>query len=541
VRNEEPIRAWRAFDCHPPGFLFSVPWRHPLQGANIRARGAPAAPGFRTATGRSILSAPRLRFAPSPTGYLHVGGARTALFNWLYARKSGGAFLLRIEDTDRDRSSTEMTQAILDGMTWLGLDWDEGPVYQADGFEKHEQAAFRLLDEGRAYRDFLSRGEWQRRRAGAEASGQSYRFMRAWSELPPGESERRAAAGEPFAIRFRVPEGVTEWDDIVHGPTRFQNQDIEDFIILRTDTTPIYNLAVVCDDIQMRITHVLRGDDHLSNTPRQILLYQAFGAPVPVFGHLPMILGPDGKRLSKRHGATAVGEYAQQGIVPEALVNFLALLGWSPGDDREIMDLSELIAAFSLERILKKSSVFDPEKLEWMNGKYLEQMPADEVLDRVAPELEAAGLATAEEMVDRRAWFLWLVDLLKIRSRRLGDIVPQARVFLAPLDGYDPDAVARHWKDAAELEARFEAAAAALAAVEPWEPQAIEMALRQTAERLGTGFGKVAQPLRIALTGGTASPGIDQVIALLGRAEVARRIEKAQQLVSGRGSPEEDR
>jgi glutamyl-tRNA synthetase len=487
------------------------------------------------------LATPRLRFAPSPTGYLHVGGARTALFNWLYARQTGGVFVLRIEDTDRERSSDEMSRAILEGMTWLGLDWDEGPVHQADGVSAHRDAAFRLLSEGKAYRDFLSLEELQRRRAEAESSGQSYRYVRAWSELPSEESERRAAAGEPFAIRFRVPEGVAQWDDIVHGPTRFQNEDIEDFIILRTDGTPIYNLAVVCDDIDMRITHVLRGDDHLSNTPRQILLYQALGAPVPVFGHLPMILGPDGKRLSKRHGATAVGEYQEQGILPQALVNFLALLGWSPGDDREIMPREELIAAFSLERILKKSSVFDPEKLEWMNGQYLALTPAAEVFDIVAPELIEAGLATQEDLVDRHDWFLQLIELLKIRSRRIGDIVPQARVFLEPLPGYDADAVAKHWKDPEEIRSRLDALAAALTEVEPWEPAAIEAALRATSETLGVGFGKLAQPLRIALTGGTASPGIDQVVVLLGRNEVGRRIGTAREYLAGRDAAAEGR
>jgi glutamyl-tRNA synthetase len=479
-----------------------------------------------------VAETPRLRFAPSPTGYLHVGGARTALFNWLYARKTGGAFVLRIEDTDRERSSDEMSRAILDGMAWLGLDWDEGPYHQADGFADHREAAFRLLAEGKAYRCFLAADELQRRRAEAEASGLSYRYDRSWSSLPDDESDRRAAAGEPFTIRFRVPDGVTEWDDVVHGPTRFHNQDIEDFIILRSDGTPIYNLAVVRDDISMRITHVLRGDDHLSNTPRQILLYRALGADVPTFGHLPMILGPDGKRLSKRHGATAVGEYSAEGILPEALVNFLALLGWSPGDDRELMPREELVEAFSLDRILKKSSVFDPEKLEWMNGQYMARIDTARLLDLVAPALVEEGLTTPEELVDRRAWFLSLLELLKIRSRRIGDVVPQARVFLAPLTEYDADAVAKQWKDAVAVRERLAALREALQSVEPWEAEPIEQALRATAERLGVGFGKLIHPFRVALTGGSASPGIDQVVMLLGRDEVRRRLERADDLLA---------
>jgi len=488
-----------------------------------------------------VDTTPRLRFAPSPTGYLHVGGARTALFNWLYARKTGGTFVLRIEDTDRERSSDEMTRAILDGMTWLGIDWDEGPFHQADGFPQHREAAFRLLEQGKAYRCFLALEELQRRRAEAETTGQSYRYDRSWSACTPEESEARSAAGEPFTIRFRVPDGVTEWDDVVHGPTRFQNEDIEDFIILRSDGTPIYNLAVVCDDIAMRITHVLRGDDHLSNTPRQILLYRALDAEVPTFGHLPMILGPDGKRLSKRHGATAVGEYSEQGILPEALVNFLALLGWSPGDDREIMGRAELTEAFSLDRILKKSSVFDPEKLEWMNGQYLAAMDNARLLDLVAPLLIDEGLTTPEELVDRRSWFLALLELLKIRSRRIGDVVPQARVFLAPLSGYDPDSVAKQWKDPEQVRGRLRALAEALGSVEPWEPDIIEEALRATAAGAGVGFGKLVHPLRIALTGGSASPGIDQVVTLLGREEVLRRLAAADEWLAAEAAAEEAR
>jgi glutamyl-tRNA synthetase len=488
-----------------------------------------------------VVAAPRVRFAPSPTGYLHVGGARTALFNWLFARREGGVFVLRIEDTDRTRSTDEMTRAILEGMQWLGLHWDEGPYHQADGFERHREVAYRLLAEGRAYRCFLSAEELQARRANAESAGLSYRYHRDWSACSLEDSERRAEAGEPFTIRFRVPDGLTEWDDAVHGPTRFRSEDVEDFIILRSDRTPTYNLAATSDDIEMRITHVMRGDDHLSNTARQILLYQALGAPIPVFAHLPMILGPDAKRLSKRHGATAVGDYQAQGILPQALLNFLALLGWSPGDDREIMTQEELITAFSLERVNKKSAVFDPEKLEWMNGKYLELLAAEELLDLVAPLLIETGLATAEELVDRHGWFVALLEQLKIRSRRLDEVVEQARTYLEPLTGYDPDAVAKVWKEPVEAAARLQAVKEAIEQVEPWEPAALEGALRAAVERTGVGFGKLAQPLRLALTGSTASPGIDQVIFLLGRNEVARRIDAAREMLSDREAEQEAR
>ena len=339
---------------------------------------------------------PRVRFAPSPTGFLHVGGARTALFNWLYARQTGGVFLLRIEDTDRARSSAQMTRAILDGLQWLGLEWDEGPLHQADGAERHRADVDRLLSGGAAYRCFCTPEELEaRREAAGSREEEAFRYGRSCVALEPGASRRRAEAGESFSVRFLIPEGTTEWDDLVHGPTRFRNADIEDFVILRTDGTPTYNLAVVSDDVAMGITHVIRGDDHLSNTPKQILLYGALREPTPVFGHLPMILGADGKRLSKRHGATAVGEYAERGILPQALVNFLALLGWNPGDDREIMTLAELTVAFSLERINKKSAVFDPEKLEWMNSQHLSRLSGRELLPLVADRLVDAGLTLA--------------------------------------------------------------------------------------------------------------------------------------------------
>jgi glutamyl-tRNA synthetase len=465
----------------------------------------------------------RVRFAPSPTGYLHVGGARTALFNWLYARKTGGVFVLRIEDTDRERSTDASTRTILDGMTWLGLGWDEGPVHQADGLARHQADAAALLAAGRAYRCFCTAEELQARR---EAMGNEYRYDRACAVIAPEESERRAGAGEGFTVRFRVPEGVTEWDDVVHGVTRFENASIEDFIILRSDGTPIYNLAVVSDDIDMRITHVVRGDDHIANTPKQILLYQALGAAVPRFGHLPMILGADGRKLSKRHGATAVGDYAQLGILPEALFNFLALLGWNPGDEREVMDPAELVEAFSLERINKKAAVFDTEKLFWMNGQYLAKTPAEALLPLVGPQLLADGLVTEAQLAERPEWLLTLIDLLKVRSRSVLEIAPQARPLLGDAVEYDSQAMAKQWKDP-ETGPRLNAVKARLATLEPWLPETIEPALRATAEELGVGLGKVAQPLRVAVTGSAASPGIDQVLWLLGRDKVVHRIDAA--------------
>jgi len=485
-----------------------------------------------------IDSAPRLRFAPSPTGYLHVGGARTALFNWLLARKLGGIFVLRIEDTDRVRSSDEMTQAILDGMRWLGLDWDEGPYHQADGLERHREEALQLLTSGAAYRCFCTTEELQAKR---DAQKEEYRYDRACVAIGAAEAEQRAAAGEPFTLRFLVPDGSTEWDDQVHGQMRFRNADIEDFIVLRTDGTPVYNLAAASDDIDMRITHVIRGDDHLSNTPKQILLYQALGATVPIFAHLPMILGADGKRLSKRHGATAVGEYEGLGILPRTLMNFLALLGWNPGDEQEIMLASELISRFSIERVNRKSAVFDPDKLEWMNGQHLSRMTAGELLELVTPLLLDTGLISATDIIDRHDWLCGVMDLVKVRARYPSGIVEQARSYLAEELDYDASGVEKHWKDPAQTVARLRAIGEALGALEEWTPAAIEETLRQTAERLDTGFGKIVHPLRLALTGATVSPGIDEVVAQMGRSLVQRRLEQAITKLESPDGPEKNR
>ncbi|HEX8691219.1 MAG TPA: glutamate--tRNA ligase [Longimicrobium sp.] len=468
----------------------------------------------------------RVRFAPSPTGYLHVGGARTALFNWLFARREGGVFVLRIEDTDRERSTEESTRTILEGMTWLGLSWDEGPFFQTAGFERHRADAERLLAEGKAYRCFCTPEELEAKR---QAAGVEYRYDRACRAVPREESDARAAAGEPFTVRFRVPEGATEWNDEVYGPIRFDNESIDDLVILRSDGTPIYNLAVVSDDIDMRITHVVRGEDHVANTPKQILLYQALGAQVPTFAHLPMILGDDGKKLSKRRNAVAVGDYAGQGVLPEALVNFLALLGWNPGGDRELMSVDEMVELFSLERINKKGAVFDLEKLFWMNGQYIMNRPAAELVPLVGEQLVRLGLMEPGEVEERRAWLEAVIEMFKPRARTTVEIAEKARIFFDVELEYEPDAVAKHWKDAGETGARLLAVREALAGVEPWEPAAIEGALRAAAERVGAGFGKVAQPLRIALTGSAASPGIDAVVAALGRERTLRRIDAARE------------
>lgn len=480
----------------------------------------------------------RVRFAPSPTGYLHVGGARTALFNWLFARHRGGTFLLRIEDTDRARSSREHTRAIVDGLAWLGLAVDEGPLHQADGIERHRAAAERLLAEGAAYRCFCTPEALAARREAARRTGEGFGYDGRCRAVPEADSERRAARGEPFALRFAVPDGETGWDDLVHGALSFANDSLDDFVILRSDRTPVYNLAVVSDDREAEITHIIRGDDHISNTPKQILLYRALGAEPPAFAHVPMILGPDGRRLSKRHGAMSVLAYRERGFLAEAMVNFLALLGWSPGDDREVMTLDELIETFSLDRVQRKSAVFDLEKLEWLNGQHIARATADELAGRVLARLraeaaeregvEGAALEDAFPGIETRPERLRrVIDLVKERPRTLPALAGQVAPFFAREVEYEPDAVERFWTRPAEVADRLRAFAGRAATIEPWEPGAIEEALRGLAGELDVGAGKLIHPLRVALMGQGVSPGIFEVLAEMGRERTLRRIEAA--------------
>lgn len=471
----------------------------------------------------------RLRFAPSPTGYLHVGGARTAIFNWLLARREGGVFVLRIEDTDRARSSDEHTRAILDGLGWLGLDWDEGPIFQSEGVDRHRADALRLLEEGKAYHDFADPDEV---RAEAEArSVHPSRVAREKAEaLGPDAARARAAAGDAFAVRFRVPDGETRFTDLVHGDMRFGNDDIEDLVILRSDGTPVYNLAVVSDDADMRITHVIRGDDHLSNTPKQVLLYRALGYPEPMFAHVPLILGPDGKRLSKRHGATAVGDYADQGILAGAMVNFLALLGWSPGDDREFMTVPELVEAFSVERILKKSSVFDADKLAWLNGRHLDARPDAELIDHIRSRLAGQPTFRPDDLSDPD-WVASLLAVIKVRARTLDELAEQARPFVCDDLVFDDAAVAKNWaKDPASSIERLSRLSEMFSDVE-WSAEELEARLRAMAADMDTGAGKLIHPLRVALTGNMASPGIFDVLVLLGRERALQRVEQGMERI----------
>jgi glutamyl-tRNA synthetase len=477
----------------------------------------------------STHPAARVRFAPSPTGYLHVGGARTALFNWLYVRRFGGQFLLRVEDTDKARSTDESTRAIFEGLEWLGLGWDEPVVYQGGNLERHRADVKQLLDAGLAYRDFTPQTVLEERRADAQARGEIYKYKREWAELPLHEEQQRLERDDPYVVRFRVPDesGITEWDDLVHERIAFPNKDVDDFVILRSDRTPIYNLAVVSDDIAMGVTLVMRGDDHISNTPKQIMLYRALGKELPRFAHLPMIHGLDGKKLSKRHGATAVGDYQHEGLLPQAMLNFLALLGWSPGGDREVMTLGEMTELFTPEGLQRKAAIFDPKKLEWMNGQHMSMMPLADLEPVVTRAIVAAGLATAAELDARRDWYLQLVDLLRVRARVVDDIVRQAAPYLADRIDYDPEAVAKQWKDRTNSLTLLSSTRDTLAAAPSWDASTLEAELRGLAERHGIGGGKLFQPLRVALTGLTVSPGIFDVLVMQGRDRAILRLEQA--------------
>jgi glutamyl-tRNA synthetase len=478
----------------------------------------------------------RVRFAPSPTGFLHVGGARTALFNWLYARRHGGTFVLRIEDTDAERSSWEMVSGIVEGLRWLGLDWDEGPdvggphapYFQSQRVEQYRAAAARLVAQGSGYYCYCSPESLQQKRQAAEAEGGGWIYDRTCCGLDAGEIARREADGMPRAVRFKVPEGTTGFDDQVHGRIEFPNKVIEDFVVLRSDGQPTYHLSVVVDDIDMEITHVIRGDDHISNTPKHVLLFGAFGREAPAFAHVPLILGTDKKRLSKRHGATSVTEYQRQGYSSEAMVNFLALLGWSPGGDQEIFTRDELVATFSLGGISGGNAVFNPEKLDWVNQQHIQRLSGDELVSRLETPLRDAGLWRDEFATTRRDWFMSVAELYRPRIRKLDQFVDEARPLLSDAVVYDPAAVAKHLKD--DVRAPLTELADALAAAEPFTAASLDATLRGFADARGMKAASLIHATRVAVTGRSASPGLFEMLELVGRERTLSRIRSAVQL-----------
>jgi glutamyl-tRNA synthetase len=457
----------------------------------------------------------RTRFAPSPTGYLHIGGARTALFSWLYARRHGGTFILRIEDTDLERSTPESVNAILEGMAWLGLDYDEGPFYQTHRFDRYREVADRLLQAGHAYHCYCSKERLETLRAEQMARKEKPRY--------DGLCRHRtgpAPAGVSPVVRFRNPEtGVVAVDDRIRGRVVFQNAELDDLILVRADGSPTYNFTVVVDDLDMRITHVIRGDDHLNNTPRQINLLRALGADPPAYAHVPMILGPDGQRLSKRHGAVSVLQYRDDGYLPEALLNYLVRLGWSHGD-QEIFSIDEMIALFDIADVNRAASAFNPEKLTWLNQHYIKSGDPDHVARHLGWHLGRLGIDPSQGPS-----LVAVLSAQRERARTLAEMAANSLYFYRELDAYDPQAAAKHLT--AEALAALEAVRAGLAGLGEWSAPRIHGVVVATAEALGIKLGKLAQPVRVAVSGTATSPPIDITLELVGRERALARLDRA--------------
>lgn len=466
----------------------------------------------------------RTRFAPSPTGYLHIGGARTALFSWLFARRHNGKFVLRVEDTDRERSTKEAVQVILDGMRWLGLDWDEGPYFQTQRFGRYREVVQQLLDAGHAYHCYCTTQELGAMRAEQRARGEKPKY--------DGRCRERTEPREGVApvVRFRTPlEGVTVVDDQVRGRVGFENRELDDLIIARSDGTPTYNLTVVVDDVDMRITHVIRGDDHLNNTPKQINIYKALGAEIPSFSHIPMILGPDGAKLSKRHGAASVMEYRKEGYLPEAVVNYLVRLGWSHGD-QEIFSREEMIRLFDIGDVNHSASTLNPGKLDWINQHYIKARSAEDLVDELIWQYEQMGI----ELVRDREYLARIIASQQPRAKTLLEMAGNSLFFFGPPADYEPKAARKNLTDeAGDVLARV---TGGLRKLEPWDAESIHALITAEAEKSGLNLGKIAQPIRVAVSGGPVSPPIDQTLAILGRDETVKRLEHARQWIASQNS-----
>ncbi len=461
------------------------------------------------------------RFAPSPTGYLHVGGARTALYSWLLAKRQGGQFVLRIEDTDVERSTEEAKQAILDGMSWLGLNWDTGPIYQTDRFDRYKELIQQLLDNGQAYRCFMSSEELNAIREEQKAKGEKPRYPGTWRDRTDHPE------GQPFVIRFKNPqEGKVVFEDHVRGKIEISNSEMDDLVIQRTDGTPTYNFCVVVDDWDMGITHVVRGEDHINNTPRQINILKALGAPIPEYAHVSMILGDDGKKLSKRHGAVSVMQYRDDGFLPQALINYLVRLGWSHGD-QEIFSVDEMISLFSVDAIGQSASAFNTEKLIWLNQHYIKSLPASEVALHAKWHFDQQGVALTSGP-DLES----VIAIQADRVKTLKELAEISTYFYQDFEEFDEKAAKKHLRPVAK--APLENVKEKLMGLEIWEPESIQAAINATAEELEIGMGKVGMPLRVAATGSGNSPSLDVTLNLLSKDKVGERIDKALTFIANR-------
>ncbi len=467
----------------------------------------------------------KVRFAPSPTGYLHIGGARTALFNWLFAKSKGGKFVLRIEDTDNIRSSKEMSEEILKAMKWLGLEWDEGPYFQSERLKIYREYAEKLLKEGKAYRCFCTPEEIEERRREAEEQGiKSWKYDRKCLNLSKDQINKLLKEGKPFVIRFKVPEGKTEFEDKIHKKVIVDNSEIEDFVLIKGDGFPTYHLSVVVDDHLMGITTVIRGDDHLSNTPKQILLYKAFGWAIPEFAHLPLILGPDKQKLSKRHGVTSVLNYRKEGYLSLSLINFLARLSWNPGDDKPFFSTEELIKRFNLKKVTKNSPVFDIKKLEFINSKVISSMEAKELFKEMMEIVEGENGELFNQNIEKT---LKAIDLLKTRMKNLKDFAKILKNYLREITFYDKEGEEKFFNEQGKKYLQLFLSDIKALDENSFTEEKIERVLRERAEKEGIKAGEIIHPLRLALTGNRVSPGIFEVIVFFGRDETIRRIEKA--------------
>lgn len=480
------------------------------------------------------MSEIRVRFAPSPTGYLHIGGARTALFNWLFAKSQGGKLILRIEDTDIERLKEDSVSQILTSLKWLGLSWDEGPevdgdygpYYQSERLDIYRKICQELVDSGKAYYCFCSAEDLEKQREKQRALKQPFHYARTCRDIPPEEAKKRVEAGEKYSVRIKLPaSGPITVHDMIHGDVTFDFNQFDDFVIMKTNGIPTYNFAVVVDDHMMHITHVLRAEEHLSNTPKQIVLYEALGYEVPQFGHMPMILAPDRSKLSKRHGATSVEEFRDKGYVHQAIINYLTLLGWAPGNDQEIFTLKDTVKAFDFSKMSKKAAVYDVKKLTWLNGQYLSSLPLREIADASVPFFKKAGLIDDNYLPAHQEYFDHLVDVVRVRVKTLEEVADASAYFFKDVESYDEKGAAKFFKpEAAEL---LQKCYDALAALEVFDLKTTEDAYNKLAEDLGLSLGKVIHPTRLALTGRTFSPGMFDVMVLLGKEKTLARLQQA--------------
>lgn len=467
----------------------------------------------------------RVRFAPSPTGHLHIGAARTALFNWLFARHHRGKFILRIEDTDVARSSDEMSRGIIEGLEWLGLNLDEGPFFQSERIDIYRKKAEGLVANEKAYYCYCTSEEIQKRKEKAPFGGRDWKYDRQCLRLSSEEKKRFEKEGKQRAIRFLVPEGKVQYTDLIHGSVSVENETIEDFVLLRSDGLPTYHLSVVVDDLDQRITHVIRGDDHISNTPKQILLYKSYNTPPPEFAHLALILGPDRKKLSKRHGVTSVLQFREDGFFPLALLNFLALMSWSPGEEERIYSMEDLIKKFSLEKVSKGNPILDLARLEWLNSQLISQMQAPLLAPHVAEELKKENLWHDDLIKERKEWFYKLIDLLKERSRTIKDFPLRTRPYLSDDITYDQKGVEKYLKDD-RLEQLLPKLKQDFLQMDDFKASNIESVLRERAENEGVKAALLIHALRMLVVGEPVSPGIFDVLELVGKEKAIKRIEK---------------